>query len=936
MKLLPHLHFFVFNKTALLFLILFLFNSKTYGQTVAEDIDFYFETDTIQATQGKTFSNFLIIENKSNSTLTINNLLASENYPGILLLPKAPSIIAAGAQEKVFVKFIASTAFMKMKADAISFNLSYTLEEGKLQTKRASFYRQRNEEENVFIYPIAQENFIDPSIPESTISLFLENTGYASRSIQLEFESDFAGLKLMPRKTVVNIEGQQKKLVELKVSMRQQNNYYPNYTIQVKAIDVNNNKIASVNNLQVLVLSTSTQVMRNSNIATDKNYMELAYNQLSNGFDYTQLKANTELNLGGGVRSVFNTAIDYYNNDGTFSLYNTYLDLERKGSAIRLGNIYGNDYDFSVSGRGAKALANLGANKSIEALAVDNNYNIYSNYTSEQQSSKTIAAKYSYGAYNKFNGKVSYLFDHDPRLSIDSHIAHFNAAFQLAKNHNFRVETGVSQERSLISSDKEAGIMSSINYDYKNDRWDFNSLNNFASTYYAGMNRGAFNLYQNIGYRLTESKRLFLQYQNSQSNPEYLYNQINPDFNGQNYFNTDTFYSTHLVKSGIQLTKNSWSITFSPQVEKQKNRNSFANEDMLSYRFRTDVSTTLEAHRINMSAEYSYSETAAKEFQFSSFKTMLNYSYKNFSVNGTAQFNPNTIYDLNYFSETTKNFINYSFYSSYNFKAIQNKISGYISAGINYSELYNNVNQNINANLEYKIAPSWAATAYVNYSNYESLLANSFGGSNYQFKIGLKKYFPNAGSDALHHVNLQFFQDKNLNGIFDKGEVVMANEIIKLDNYTAKTDKNGKVSFRNVPKGSYKLRVNESIGVRFLSDPTVLVAKNVSSQIGLGKNNKVKGKLTEVKQAYDDLESDVRGIVIYAQDEQGQKTYTAVDQNEEFEFFLKNGTYRIFIENNKFEYIKSSQTIQLNNADYSEILIFEYMKKDRKIKVKKF
>ena len=185
-------------------------------------------------------------------------------------------------------------------------------------------------------------------------------------------------------------------------------------------------------------------------------------------------------------------------------------------------------------------------------------------------------------------------------------------------------------------------------------------------------------------------------------------------------------------------------------------------------------------------------------------------------------------------------------------------------------------------------------------------------------------------------INLQFFQDKNLNGILDKGEPLMANEIIKLDTYIAKTDKNGKVSFKNVPKGSYKLRVNESMGVRLMQDPTILVGKSINLKIGLGKNNKVTGKLVEDKQTYDDLESDVRGIVVYAEDEKGLKTYTAVDQNNEFEFYLKNGTYRIFIENNKYEYVKPSQTIKLDNADYSETLLFNYRKKDRQIKVKKF
>lgn len=895
-------------------------------------MSFYFESDTIVVNQGKTFNNYLTIKNHTNGTLTISKIEAEEKYPGLLLSPRNPIEIGANGEEQLFVKFLATTEFMKMKTDNISFNLTYQTQDGVQKTDKATFFRKQKLEEDIYVYPFARENYIDPSIPESTISIFVENTGYASRSIQLEFESNFGGISLTPRQTTINLEGKEKQLVELKLSIRQQNTYFPDYNIQIKAIDLISNKEVNTSNVKIIVLSNSTQVMRNQNIATDKNYMEMAYNQSGNGFDYMQFKANSELKLGNQVHAKFNTAVDYYLNQDAFSLYNTYLDFERKGSSIRLGNVYGNDYDFSVTGRGAKAIANLGNGKNIEVLAVDNNYNIYSNYISESGGSKTIAAKYSFGAPNTYNGKVSYLYDRDPLSSVESHLAHYNSAFKLNDYHNFRVEAGISQEKGLIIPQEQAGLSTSINYDYRHEQWEFNSLNTFATKNYAGMNRGALNLYQNVGYRLPNNKRLYLQYQNSQSQPEYMYNQnvvINPVI-----FNN--YYSTHSIKSGVQFSKNKWNFNFSPQIEKQKNISNFINEGLLSYRFRSTVGTYMKAHSIDLSAEYSYSEASESDYTFSSLKTLLTYRYKSFSLNGTAQFNPNNINDLNYYSEATKNYINYSLYSSLSFRALQKSISGNISAGINYSELYNNVNQNINTNIEYKITPSWAGTAYANYSNYESLLANSFKGYNYQFSIGIKKYFTNSGSTDYHTINLQFFQDQNLNGTLDKEERVLANEIIKLDNYIAKTDNNGRVSFKNVPKGSYRLRVNESRGLRLLEDPIILVSKSLNLQIGLGKNNKVKGKLIEIKQDYDGLDSDVRGIVIYAEDEDGNKTYTAVNQNEEFEFFLKNGSYRIFVENQRYEYLKPSQMIQLDNADYSETLIFEYVKKDREIKVKKF
>ena len=121
-----------------------------------------------------------------------------------------------------------------------------------------------------------------------------------------------------------------------------------------------------------------------------------------------------------------------------------------------------------------------------------------------------------------------------------------------------------------------------------------------------------------------------------------------------------------------------------------------------------------------------------------------------------------------------------------------------------------------------------------------------------------------------------------------------------------------------------------------MEDIIISVDKNINSQIALGKNNKVNGKLLEIKQTYDVQESDIQGILIYAEDKDGNKTYTAVDQKDEFEFFLKNGSYRIYVENQNYEFLTPSQIIMLENSDYPETLIFEFRKKDRQIKVKKF
>src|SRR5690606_20548773 len=114
-----------------------------------------------------------------------------------------------------------------------------------------------------------------------------------------------------------------------------------------------------------------------------------------------------------------------------------------------------------------------------------------------------------------------------------------------------------------------------------------------------------------------------------------------PNITGQGFSNSYYFYSTHALKSGIQISKEHWNYTFSAQVEKHKNSTNYMNEGLLSYRARADIGTSFNSHKINMTGEYSYSESSKDMFRFSSFKTMLSYSFKNFSMNGTAQYNPN-------------------------------------------------------------------------------------------------------------------------------------------------------------------------------------------------------------------------------------------------------------------------------------------------------
>lgn len=932
MKLKNVLSIAFLRRTILLAFVLLKFSFAHAQET--RNIEIHFENDSVAVEQGATFTNFIVVENKSSEEITIKTITPQENYPGLLFYPKNEFTLSAGESKNFPVKFIANVDFMKLRSNEIKFNVSYSTSTI-AKTESIPFFVKKEENNNIAIYTATYENFINPNAPQSSILLIVENQSYSKRTVKIDLQSIPDGLEMIPIQQTLSLEGLEKQTVEIKIRVRKQNMLYPEFNINATATDLLDNKIAGSNTLYVVILSHDRQIARGNESVSGTNFAEMSYNENSSGFNFLQLRGNAAFRVTENLNSRFNVGADYYL-DGRYNIYDTWLELERKNTVLRVGNVNSNDYDYPAFGRGAKVSTKLGKNNQVEILALENNYNLYGTYIHQTKGSSMAGAKYSFGNAKSFNGKVSYIFAHDPRFNIDTHVANAVTSYIINDKHSIRTEAGISHEKGLVNNDENAGASVAAHYEGKIGRWDIQSANSFATKNYAGIKRGAFFSNQRIGRQLSASERIFIQYQNSQIEPEFLSFQnvlALPESTGnlRYYFN-----STEVLGTGYQFSVNKWSFLLSPKIENQKTANFYSSEELFSYRLETNISTTLGAHGLNFTGEYSYSKENNKPDWFNSFRTTLSYRYRSFSLNGTAQWNATNVFDLNPYYNAERNFANYNVYASYNFQMLNNNLIGSFSAGTSYSELYKNLNNNITGNLEYKVSPSWSTTGSFNLAGYKSTAEYASSGSYYQFRVGIKKNFTKATALGNHKVAFQLFEDKNFNGILEAGEPVLVNEIVKLDNFVAMTDKNGKVVFQNVPDGIYTLKVNESAGARLMTDPVITVYKNINRKVGLVKNIKVSGKLKEIKHAYDVLETEVTGIVVYAKSEDGTVYTAVVNQNNEFEFFLKDGTYSLYIENDKYSYTQPSQTIQVTKEGYADIVIFEYKKKDTTIKVKKF
>ncbi|MDQ1162433.1 hypothetical protein QE422_002801 [Chryseobacterium sp. SORGH_AS 447] len=924
----------VLRRTILSFVFVLLHFSLAFAQE-KKDIQIHFENDSVAVEKGSTFTNFLVIENKSSEEITVQNILPKEMYPGLLFYPKNNFTLGAGQSKNLPVKLIANVDFMKLRSNEIQFQVSYTTPTV-TKNESASFFVNKGENKNIAIYTATFENFINPAVPESSILLTVENQGYSKRTVKIDLQSIPDGLEMMPRQQTVSLEGLEKQTVEIKIAVRKQNTLYPEFNINAIATDLLDNKIVGSNTLYLVVLSHNRQIARGNEAVNGSNFAEFSYNENSSGFNFLQLRGNTSFRVTDNLKSRFNLGADYYVEDGRYNLYDTWLEVQRKNTALRVGNINSIDYDYPVFGRGGKVSTQFGKNNQIEILALENNYNLYGTYFQQTKGSTIAGAKYGFGNGKSFTGKVSYLFDHDPRFNVDTQVANATTSYLINDKHSIRTEVGLSHEKGLSNRDENEGALMGANYEGKIGKWDIQSVNSFATKSYAGIKRGSFLSTQRIGRQFSDSQRAFIQYQNSQVDPEFLSFQSAPIQPGNTSNLRYYFNSTEAFGSGYQFSLKKWNFLLAPRVEKQQTANFYTSHELFSYRLEANISTTLGAHGLNLTAEYSYSKENSNPDWFNSLKATFSYRYKSFSLNGTAQWNATNVFDLTSYYNADRNFANYNVYASYNFQMLNNNLTGSFSAGTSYSELYKNLNSNVSGNLEYKISPSWSTTGYFNFSGYKSMAAYANTGSYYQFRVGIKKYFTTATAIGNHKVTFQLFEDKNFNGLLETGEPVLANEIVKLDNFVALTDKNGKVVFQNVPEGVYTLKVNESAGAQLMMDPVIMVNNNINRKVGLVKNIRVSGKLTEIKQAYDTVETDVTGIVVYAKSEDGMIYTAVVNQKNEFEFFLKDGKYDLYIENDKYSYTKPTQTINVTKEGYSGTVVFEYKKKDTVIKVKKF
>lgn len=903
--------------------------SFNFAQNTSGQIEIYFDLDTVDVELGSTFTNLLVVNNRGSEPVTIHSVHPLETYPGLLFYPTREMVVQGGEMRQLPVKFIANLDFMKTADQNFHFSLVQT-SSSEDQVIELDFTVAKPENPMLAITPFARENYLPYGSEETTITFFVENKSYRPRHIKLEMRSIPDGLQIAPKEPRISLEGLEKQMVEVRILLRNQNLQYPEFQVELKATDLRNEEEVGLARIFVTALSHERQVTPNALIGGYSNFLEMNYNQISSGFNYLQLRGNTEFVIPGNLYTRLNLQTDTYLEQGLYNVYDTWLELEKDKARLRIGNVYGSEYDYSLSGRGGKLSSQFKPNHEMEIMAVENNYNLFGTYFPYGNTAKLIGLKYGIDRPGVWSGKASYIFDHDDRLSINSQVAHFSSTFTGNDRHTMSFHAGLSQEKGLVEDDGQTGGSLGLHYEYRTSIWNFQSSNTLSSRGYTGLSRGTWDINQRLNRELGNNQRLFIGYQNSRIHPRYLSFQGQPD-----YIRPEYLYSNATFKTGYQRLQGKWNFVFSPQVIQQRTTFGDTDHDFLGYRLYTQLGTSIGRHGINVTAEYTYGNKDQEPAWFHGLRANLIYRFDQFSLHGTLQWNPYNIIELHAYQYEDQNFWNTQLYTAYDFKLWRNRLSGSAAVGLNYSELYRNINNNGRVHLEYKLSPSWSTTGYFNVSDLRPLDFEGYKGYHYQFRVGVKKYFAVSTAPGNHKVSLVVFTDSNFNGRFDEGETVLPHEVVLLDDHVAITDERGRVTFQNVPKGTYTIQVQGKGGSTGHREP-IVVDLNTQMEVGLVETIRVTGRLSEVRQKYDRRDTDVRGTVVYARSGDGEVHRTVVNYENYFEFFLKHGEYEIYIDSEQYNFLNPVQTVVLDDHKDRETLVFEYQKKDTSIKVKTF
>ncbi|CAN5564061.1 hypothetical protein BH11BAC1_BH11BAC1_04190 [soil metagenome] len=720
---------------------------------------------------------------------------------------------------------------------------------------------------------------------------------------------------------------------------------------------------------------TSIDFRRNSNETQFNPYSRLVLPltmemRMDNLFDQSTALS---LNLYGNARLSLGRSLSYryqsffsqqYYNEKAFKGNYHYLGYFTPRSFVEIGNITGwGNFGYTPSGRGIRGEYSLGKNK-IGLLYIQNP-DLFLGVTSrtagihhELALKKFALINYYQQSWNEFNKVNGNLF-----------ISGIN--YQLRSQHLFSGRAGTSNENYYGASIPFSKTGYGGNFNYSGTIKDFSLYlnSNYGTKYYTAY-RGISSLNYAATYR--QNKTNVWTFTNSYYRQQPVYFDVNG--NALNSFKSKS--DKYELRYSITNKANNYAVGAA-----------YYNDDFLNIHYQTrgvgfDIHPASKGDLrfvSNIFASYiKLPDYSIPDYFTAQVRTSLR--YKSLTTNIRYNYGPYQAYEHLRFATYRINHQSVYLNTYYGFWLLANKISVEPSFNYSYETLYKRTRLSFRPQFYYFSKSGWQFNMYAEYifnSQKITSLDNSVNlystenpdqTSVYKdlvFGVGLKKQFgiPVTGKKYFT-TGIVIFKDINGNGRQDKNEEAIENVLVSIKpididssnrgqsfSLTERgdeviTDSKGRVTFRNLPRGTYKITAKpliENSGWFSESELTLMLDKTKEIEIPFSHGVRIIGSISVDKNSFSangNKNPDLTRIRVTAVDSAGKTYSTLTSEEGRFEIYVPAGEFRISINQKAIGdgYLLEQNSIPVSLVGGMEAfnITFRIKEKERQMKVKKF
>ena len=677
-------------------------------------------------------------------------------------------------------------------------------------------------------------------------------------------------------------------------------------------------------------------------------------------YGYTNLEKNRNLNY--RFQTYF---VDNFYNYRPYLGNSHYIGYTSPHSTLEAGDISGfPNFGFSSTGKGIKGTQRVGRRNTIGAFYLQGPNWFNASY------------KTDFGVYHeirKGRSSLQNIAQHSENTWLNTIGQQYSnkLRFNLFRFHNFSVNSSISREQYKMFADStitKLGYAYSFNYSgaFKNLYISF--LNSRGTSYNIGY-RGIQSIGSDVTYSFHRKQSLTASYFKLDQEPLYLSSsgillstRLNATEKYELRYNANpleyglTFRVQHLYSDVLNLRteSNGVGVDYRPKLSG-------------STRFFLSTSAAYVS-LLDYGLDPYFSSQIRTSFRHRGFTSNIRYYYGPYQTFEQVLFARNKINNQSIFTNTNvrlwlkKNVLSFepSFIYSYETLFKRNRISA-------RPEFY------------YMPKSGFEFRFYGQYMNnsqkdnpFINTQATEFGAinpgymtsSNLFFGFGIKKRIgvPISGK-RYHKLTVEIFKDINGNHKQDKNEAGIKNVLVNIKALEADTstfstsrlkdlgenfvtDGNGKIEYKNLPKGTYKISVvplSETNGFFAGNDQIVKIEKDLTYSMPLNQGVALSGIVAiERDPTVADLEKgiDIGKIRITAVDSSGKTYSTLTDKDGRFNFRIPAGIYQVSINEgalpSNFEVDTKRIIIEMLTVADNYNITFFVREKKRKINIKKF